>query len=58
MKTLTQEDINSGRYTIFDVVLQLPGFVVGYPPGQLGVLYRSLMEADGLDPNNLHRKQP
>lgn len=58
VKKLTQEDIDSGRYTIHDVLLPLPGFVVGYPEGPLGSLYRGMVGADGLDPDNLHRSQP
>lgn len=58
VKVLTQEDIASGQYNIFDVLLPLPGFVVGYPEGPLGLLYRQMMISDGLDPDNLHRNQP
>ena len=32
IKQLKEEDIKSGKYTIFDVVLPIPGFSVEYPP--------------------------
>lgn len=57
VRHLTAEDIDSGRYTIFDVVLPLPGFAVLYPHGALGELYEKIVKEDGLDLNNLFRKQ-
>lgn len=53
--TLTEADLTN--YDIFDVLMPLPGFVVKYPDGELGKLYRDLMLADGLDPEDLFRKQ-
>ena len=55
VKTLTEEDID--KYTIFDVIMPLPGIDVAFPGGTLGGRYREFLTADGLDPNNFHRKQ-
>ncbi|EPQ59476.1 tRNA pseudouridine synthase D [Gloeophyllum trabeum ATCC 11539] len=55
VKTLTAEDVD--KYTIFDVVMPLPGRDVAYPGGQLGERYKEFVRADGLDPDNWVRKQ-
>lgn len=55
VKTLTEEDLD--KYTIFDVIMPLPGTDVAYPGGQLGDRYREFLRMDGLDPDNFVRKQ-
>lgn len=55
MKTLTEEDVD--KYSIFDVIMPLPGKDVAYPGGALGEKYREFLKLDGLDPDNLVRKQ-
>lgn len=55
VKTLTEEDLD--QYTIFDVIMPLPGIDVAFPGGSLGDRYREFLRTDGLDPNNFHRKQ-
>lgn len=55
VKTLTEEDLD--KYTIFDVVMPLPGTDVAYPGGKLGERYREFLRLDGLDPENFVRKQ-
>jgi tRNA pseudouridine13 synthase len=55
VKTLTAEDID--KYTIFDVIMPLPGRDVDYPGGALGERYQQLVKADGLDPANWSRPQ-
>nr|VWO95201.1 Orotidine 5'-phosphate decarboxylase (EC (OMP decarboxylase) (OMPDCase) (OMPdecase) (Uridine 5'-monophosphate synthase) (UMP synthase) [Ganoderma boninense] len=55
VKTLTQEDLD--KYTIFDVIMPLPGKDVDFPGGVLGERYREFLKADGLDPDNFVRKQ-
>jgi len=55
VKTLTEEDLE--KYSIFDVIMPLPGKDVAYPGGALGERYRKFLEADGLDPDNWVRKQ-
>lgn len=53
--TLTTE--NAYKYSIFDVVMPLPGRDVAYPGGSLGERYREFLKKDGLDPDNFLRKQ-
>jgi tRNA pseudouridine13 synthase len=45
------------KYTIFDVVMPLPGTDVAYPGGALGEKYKEYLRLDGLDPDNFVRKQ-
>lgn len=45
------------KYTIFDVIMPLPGTDVAYPEGPLGEKYREFLRLDGLDPDNFQRKQ-
>lgn len=53
VKVLTEEDAD--KYSIFDVVMPLPGRDVAYPGGELGDMYKKFLETDGLDPMNLTR---
>lgn len=55
IKTLTESDLD--KYTIFDVIMPLPGTDVAYPGGKLGELYKEFLRMDGLDPDNFVRKQ-
>lgn len=55
MKILTEEDIS--RYSIFDVLMPLPGKDVAFPGGSLGDMYREFLVKDDLDPDNFVRKQ-
>jgi len=55
VKILTEGDLD--KYTIFDVIMPLPGIDVAFPGGTLGDRYREFLTTDGLDPNNFHRKQ-
>ncbi|KAI0307293.1 pseudouridine synthase [Multifurca ochricompacta] len=55
VKTLTEEDIE--KYSIFDVVMPLPGNDVAFPGGALGKKYREYLIRDGLDPDNFQRRQ-
>lgn len=55
VKILTETDLD--KYTIFDVVMPLPGTDVAYPGGKLGERYREFLSLDGLDPDNFERKQ-
>ncbi|KAF9476508.1 pseudouridine synthase [Pholiota conissans] len=55
IRTLTEQDLD--KYTIFDVIMPLPGTDVAYPGGKLGERYREFLRMDGLDPDNFQRKQ-
>jgi len=55
VKTLTEADLE--KYTIFDVIMPLPGRDVAFPGGSLGERYREFLVGDGLDPDNFERKQ-
>ncbi|KAI9466883.1 tRNA pseudouridine synthase D [Lactarius psammicola] len=55
VRTLTEEDVD--KYTIFDVVMPLPGNDVAFPGGALGQKYREYLIQDGLDPDNFQRRQ-
>ena len=59
-RALTAEEASSGKYSIFDIVLPLPGFDVLYPVNESGTWYKTFMatEAGGeLDPYDMRRKQ-
>ncbi|KDQ20751.1 hypothetical protein BOTBODRAFT_50816 [Botryobasidium botryosum FD-172 SS1] len=55
VKVLTEADVD--QYTIFDVLMPLPGKDVSYPGGDFGEKYREFLRLDGLDPDNFVRKQ-
>ena len=55
VKTLTEEDVD--KYSIFDVVMPLPGNDVAFPSGELGKKYREYLLRDGLNPDNFQRAQ-
>ncbi|KAF9088692.1 multisubstrate pseudouridine synthase 7 [Mortierella sp. GBA35] len=52
-KVLTEEDVD--QYSIYDVILPLPGFDVIYPTHAIGDKYKELMAKDGLDPCSMKR---
>ncbi|PTU22804.1 hypothetical protein P175DRAFT_0453757 [Aspergillus ochraceoroseus IBT 24754] len=58
-RALTAEEASSGKYTIFDIVLPLPGFDVLYPANKMTEFYKNFMgspRGGGLDPFNMRRK--
>ena len=58
-RALTAEEAASGKYTIFDVVLPLPGFDVLYPANAMDGFYKRFMGSEqggGLDPYDMRRK--
>ena len=58
-RALTQEEADSGHYSIFDIVLPQPGFDVLYPENETGDYYRTLMASErggGLNPHDMRRK--
>ena len=59
-RALTAEDAASGAYSIFDVVLPMPGYDIIYPANASGDFYKIFMgseEGGKLDPQNMRRKQ-
>lgn len=56
VKSLTKEDIESGKYTIFDVILPSPGYKIKYPGNEtLKNVYVETMAKDDLDPFSMAR---
>ncbi|KAJ0425868.1 pseudouridine synthase [Aspergillus carlsbadensis] len=58
-RALTADEATSGKYTIFDIVLTLPGFDVIYPANKMTDFYKTFMgsaRGGGLDPYNMRRK--
>ncbi|CAB4410147.1 unnamed protein product [Rhizophagus irregularis] len=53
VKVLAEEDLNN--YSIFDVVLPLPGYSVIYPNNNIFEKYKELMWKDHLDPREMRR---
>lgn len=56
-RALTQEEVDSGLYSVFDVVLPTPGYDIIYP-SHMVAFYEKLMgseEFGGLDPHNMRR---
>lgn len=57
-RQLSASEAASGAYSIFDVVLPLPGYDILYPANDtLKDWYRDFMGNEGLDPYDMRRKQ-
>ena len=57
-RPLTALEASSNTYTIFDIVLPLPGFDILYPSNPSGEeFYKTTMAKDGLDPHDMRRPQ-
>ena len=57
VKLLEQSDIDEESYTINDIVLPQPGFEMVYPGNSIKDFYKELLTANGMDINDLRRKQ-
>ncbi|EAS31995.3 TruD family tRNA pseudouridine synthase [Coccidioides immitis RS] len=58
-RALTSEEAASGKYTIFDIVLPLPGYDIIYPPNKMTEFYKTFMGSERggkLDPFDMRRK--
>ncbi|RFU33873.1 hypothetical protein B7463_g2431, partial [Scytalidium lignicola] len=59
-RPLTEEEAQSGKWTIFDIVLPTPGFDINYPDNDIGEYYKEIMATErfgGLDPAKMRRKE-
>ena len=57
-RALTKEEAESGRYSIFDIVLPTPGYDIIYPPNEIGKFYEEFMASErggGLNPHDMRR---
>ena len=57
-RTLTKEEADSGKYTIFNIVLPTPGYDILYPANEMAEHYKSFMASErggGLDPHDMRR---
>lgn len=54
VKVVTEEMVK--KFTIFDVVLPLPGFSVSYPTNAIGEKYKQFMATHGMDPHKMERE--
>lgn len=58
-RCLSAEEAGSGNFTIFDIVLPMPGFDIEYPSNEIGDYYKEFMAGEqggGLDPADMRRK--
>ncbi|KAK1832343.1 pseudouridine synthase [Podospora conica] len=58
-RPLTEEDVASKKYTIFDIVLPTPGYDVIYPQNEVGTFYAEFMgreENGSLSPYDMRRR--
>ncbi|PGH21465.1 hypothetical protein AJ80_03256 [Polytolypa hystricis UAMH7299] len=58
-RALTAAEAASGTYSVFDIVLPLPGFDIIYPPNEMTEFYKRFMGSErggGLDPFDMRRK--
>lgn len=57
-RALTEEDIATGKYSVYDIVLPTPGFDILYPENVVKTFYETYMaseEGGKLDPHDMRR---
>ena len=58
-RALTKEEVGSGSYCIFDIVLPTPGYDIIYPANEIGKFYEEFMASErggGLNPHDMRRQ--
>ena len=58
-RVLSEEEADTGKYSVFDIVLPTPGFDIIYPDNEIGEYYKSFMASErggGLDPYDMRRR--
>ncbi|CCF48872.1 hypothetical protein NDA10_003451 [Ustilago hordei] len=53
IKVLIKADLEEGKWSIYDVILPLPGSSIDLPPGWMSDLYTSILAADNLTHDQL-----
>lgn len=56
VRALTAEEVASGAFSVYDIVLPLPGFDIKYPANGIGQTYQELLEKDDLSSEKLKGK--
>lgn len=56
-RAISQEEADSGKFSLDDVLLSTPGFDVEYPDNELKEVYKSVMAKDNLNPDDMRRNQ-
>lgn len=57
VKVVTKEDIETKKYSIYDVVMPTPGFKIFYPKNDILInFYNEVMKADNLNPSEMKKK--
>jgi tRNA pseudouridine13 synthase len=58
-RAITAQEAESGKFTIFDIVMPTPGYDIEYPDNDIGDFYKEFMGSErggGLDPADMRRK--
>lgn len=56
VRALTKEDVDSGKFSIFDICLSLPGYDISYPLNEIGDYYVELLSKDDLSSEKMESK--
>jgi tRNA pseudouridine13 synthase len=56
VRALTKEDVEGGKYSIFDILLPLPGHDITFPKGAMGEFYEECLLKNDLSPEKLKSK--